>query len=203
MTPKSAVHRFMASHYSRGRALGLLLLVGTAGCERPCSLGPIDVCTRLELTCDLDRGVCVEFSPCQSNAECSGHLACRTQAGLMEGVVHNGLFGCPRNCIPIDEGEVEFPDRSCDQGYVCDATTRRCVLDTTRQCRPGGFTECHGANCSPTGTCVAPNRCKTNAECTDGFLCETSTGTCYASCSVSSQCASTSSCDVAAKRCVR
>lgn len=183
-------------------ALGALVFVG---CERPCQVlnGPsgIDPCSRLTdpQTCDAARGFCALPKECATNADCPDHFVCHKGMGR-EGEVLRGVIGCVRNCMPLFDNE--DPDSLCQPGYVCNTTTRLCVLDTGRSCRPGGFTECHGGNCGPSGTCVAPRFCTSNAECPGGALCEVNTGTCFESCSVTLQCKGSTVCDPATKQCV-
>lgn len=187
-----------------GRALLLGCLV-FVGCERPCSVAgayAIDTCSRLTdpQTCDVARGFCVEPKDCTTNADCPDHYVCHKGVGR-EGEVLKGVVGCVRSCIGTSEAEANEPDSLCQPGYVCNTTTRQCVLDTGRTCRPGGFVECNGGNCGPAGTCVAPRFCATNADCPGGALCEMNSGTCFESCSVTLQCKGSAVCDPATKQC--
>ncbi len=114
---------------------------------------------------------------CTTTAQCGADERCDLEAFL---------------CVPDRGGCTycdDYPEVCCEDGWVCDPETTRCIEQGDQECTPETeATDCRAGQKCHQGRCV---QCITNDDCGPGTECSEATGQCY---SVLNHCESDEDC---------
>ena len=128
---------------------------------------------------------------CTTTAQCGADERCDLEAFL---------------CVP-DRGGCTFcedyPEVCCEDGWVCDPATTRCVEQGSEECTEATeATDCRAGQRCHQGRCV---QCVTDDDCGPGTECSEATGSCYSvlnSCETDDDCRDGLRCSPVSSECV-
>jgi hypothetical protein len=156
------------------------------GARTRCSDGGGDLCKALQCDGSKDVTKCVSYANgpdkvCEqactdgtaSVAVCDGSGACGTPDKKSCGAFVCDVSTCKTSCAS---------ESDCAPGYTCDAASKKCVPQKTT------------ATCSADGTASISADKSSTKPCAP-YLCNTSSGDCYATCTGSEQCAGGTVCE--------